>query len=69
MQIKTLVASLLVACGATNVAAAIHGQQFEFNGVQYRYQQLAQDVFTSIPVEEWDESRESFQHDLSSRSL
>ncbi|KAI0010954.1 hypothetical protein F4779DRAFT_261301 [Xylariaceae sp. FL0662B] len=45
-----------IAWGASTTAAMSHGEFADHAGLVVRYHQLARDVFTGVPAEEWDDS-------------
>lgn len=59
MHFNKLVPALAVAIGATQAAAYRHGEVAEVSGKVFRWQQLAEDVFTGIPIDEWDDNGKS----------
>jgi len=56
MYFNKLVPALAVAIGATQAAAFYHGEVDEISGQVIRWQQLAEGVFTGVPVEKWDDN-------------
>lgn len=59
MQYK-LATLIAVSLGATQALAYTHGERSEYNGKEIRWQQLADDVFTGVPADEWDDSSKSY---------
>jgi hypothetical protein len=47
----------------------VHGGFMEHEGQMYRYHQLARDVFTTVPVDEFDEKRKPTLLDFSAFRL
>jgi hypothetical protein len=56
MYFNKLVPALAVAIGATQAAAYRHGEVAEVSGKTFRWQQLAEGVFTGVPIDEWDDN-------------
>lgn len=56
MFYKDLISVALAAVLGTTVVFAIeHGEVTEISGEEYRWHQIAKDVWTGVPIREWDE--------------
>lgn len=55
MHYTKFIAASAITWGTIHATAMSHGESGSFNGLTIRYQQLAPDVFTGVPVDEWDD--------------
>ncbi|KAF4463779.1 hypothetical protein FALBO_9401 [Fusarium albosuccineum] len=55
MQFKQLIVAAAVALGAGQVAATVHGELGDHNGLAIRWHQLAKGVYTGVPAHKWDD--------------
>ncbi|KAK9414998.1 hypothetical protein SUNI508_10603 [Seiridium unicorne] len=56
MYIRNTAAFAALSCAVTSVAAIQHGDTGEHLGLQIRWHQLGQGVFTGVPDSEWNET-------------
>lgn len=78
MHYTQLITAFAMAWGASTAAASAvsHGEVGVIDGVEYRYHQLARDIFTGVPVERWDDSSKprlsnvlTYSNEISSHAL
>ncbi|KAK6083164.1 hypothetical protein SCUP234_03992 [Seiridium cupressi] len=55
MYKQSIAAFATLAWGMASTVALQHGDYYYNDGLAIRYQQLARDVFTGVPVHEWDD--------------